>query len=87
MYWLDAVFHPFHVLDSDGKRTIDGDPPWTVGKSIIRPLKPFGSEDLNLTSEASTWSKFQARDGGDSDRDKAEVELRDLLKRLTEKAA
>ncbi len=87
VYWLDAVFHPFHVLDSSGKRTITGDPPWTVGESIIRPLKPFGSEDLNLTSEASTWARFQRGDNGDSDRDKAEVELRDWLKRQNVMAA
>ena len=87
VYWLDAVFHPFHVLDSDGKRTIDGDPPWTVGESIIRPLVLFSDADANLVSESVTWRKFQARDNGDSDRDKAEVELRDWLKRQNVKAA
>ena len=87
MYWYDAVFHAFHVLESGGRRSIDGDPPWRVGKSIIRPIKPFSKEDPNLLSEQAKWFKFQQADNGNSDRDKAEAELRDWLKRQTEKAA
>ncbi len=80
VYWEDADFHPFHVLDSPGKRILTGDPPWRVGESIIRPLDiRIPTADESLVSEAATWFRFQRRDKGRSDQDKAEVELRDWL--------
>ena len=79
VYWEDADFHPFHVLESDGERTLTGDPPWKVGKSIIRPLVPFSDADANLVSESVTWRKFQERDEGRSDQDKAKAALRQWI--------
>ena len=78
VYWEDADFHPFHVLDSPGKRILTGDPPWRVGESVIRPLGSF-DDDASMWSESSTWHRFQRRDKGRSDQDKAEAELRDWL--------